>query len=127
MTYKELFAQLRQMHETEQRMSDQDLDSLIAMVSKLPCTGPSKPIFRGPGQHFAISAGLLDSGEALPPGFGCMHCTYLTTLKWIKSLRDGTAKEFCDCGKETCVTCQMLRSIRQADEEAKRALKEKTQ
>jgi hypothetical protein len=56
----------------------------------------------------------------LPPEFGYAlrrsdHPT------WIKSSRDDTAKEFCDCGKETCVTCQMLMRIWQAEEEAKRA------
>ena len=90
MTFAEMFAELRQMSEAQGKAapSDQKLDSLIEMVSKLPCTGQgvSSPVFRPPGQHVAIDVGMLDSGEALPPEIGCMHCTWLAALNYVKSV-----------------------------------------
>lgn len=117
MTYEEIFKQFRQIsgEHAGQRMSDQELDGMIALVSQLPCTGegPSRPVLSR--KPVAVDVRYVDSGKKLPHGLGlgCMHCTWLETFKWIKSLRDGTAKEFCDCGKDTCITCTMLKGLRQ--------------
>lgn len=93
MTYKEIFEQLR-----KQMGPDADyhsLDQLLESVNRLPCTGrgPSKPLFRE--EHVAVDVRGLDSGVELPAEYGCVHCTWLAGLKWIKSAieaeRNGTS------------------------------------
>jgi len=91
MTYAEMFAQFQKISEKQQPgqvMSDEALDEIIELASQLPCTGegPDKPIFRK--DHVAIDIRTLDSGEKLPPGFGCMHCTWLAAFRFIKSVRE---------------------------------------
>ena len=90
MTYEEYARRRQEMHKTRKgrEITEQEVDELIALVSQLPCTGPSDPVFRGPGEHIGISARALDLGMRPPPGFGCVHCTELALFKWVKSAHE---------------------------------------
>ena len=95
MTYAEYFRRRQEMFEIHKReaLTEQEVDELITLISQLPCTGPSEPVFGGPGQHIGITADILDrgieiGGVQLPPGVGCVHCTELAVFKWVKSAHE---------------------------------------